>query len=128
MFEASSYLVESIYNLYRLDFLVHRTGNGLHYLSPTLITKERWKEIMERLKGVNPKCPMTTLRWLPNKYPNEPAIWFKSAAVGFDENIEFNCEEMCFLLNSTFKNGNFMGCWKRDLKFVHYPLPLGTNL
>ena len=79
--------IHKLYKDNELDYLVHRTGSmGLHFLSPTLMTKERWKEIMRCYKHINPKCPMTTLRVKPNKYPDEDGIWYR-----VHENIVWYC-------------------------------------
>jgi hypothetical protein len=68
---------------------------------------------------------MTTLRWLPNKYPNEDSIWFKSEFWIAPESIgQHNSELMANLLNTTF-GSDFRGKIAGDLQFVNYPLPAG---
>lgn len=57
----------------------HATGNGIHLLSLVPILKEKWKEVHTRYKHVNPTCPMTTLRMMPNKYVGEEIVWFASS-------------------------------------------------
>ncbi len=115
-------LVFGVYQSYGLDVICHRTGNGLHFLSPTLIDVETWKEAMKELKEINKKCPMTTLRWNYNKYPNEFKIWFSSTFWSDPNNIRRNSNEFSNLLNKVFHT-DFMGTIDTDLKFVRYPLP-----
>ena len=117
--------IKNIYARNQLDVLVHQTGSGgLHWLSPTLITKDLWKELMDEVKDINPKCPMTTIRTKPNKYVDESSVWYKSSAGYSGETAQFfNIEELCFLLNkwfgSNFKSRGLHGL----LRFVNYPLP-----
>ena len=117
-------LVE-LYARNELDVLVHTTGGGgLHFLSPTLITKDLWKSLMDEVKDINPKCPMITIRTKCNKYVDESSVWYKSS-VGYCGEVSefFNIEEMCFLLNkwfgASFKSRGLKGL----LRFVNYPLP-----
>ena len=114
--------VRNVYRSYGLDYLVHRTGNGLHFISPTLIDIETWKKAIVELKEINKKCPMTTMRWLPNKYPNESEIWYSSSDWVDSNNIRNNSLELCQLLNKNF-HCLFEGTINTDLKFVRYPLP-----
>ncbi len=117
--------LKELYERNSLDVLIHQTGGGgLHYLSPTLITKDLWKELMDEAKDINPKCPMTTIRTKPNKYVDEPSVWYKSSVGYAGETTQFfNVEELCFLLNkwfgSEFKSRELHGI----LRFVSYPLP-----
>lgn len=110
------------YNKHKLDVLIHRTGKGWHFLSPTLITKEEWREFHKPIKHINPTCPMTTLRMLPNKYPNEMEIWCNNVYYSHN-NRNINSEELCNILNKTF-NSHLKGDYKTKLIFVMYPLPL----
>ena len=114
--------VIDVYKRYGCDFIIHRTGNGLHFLSPTLISVETWKEMMSELKHINKKCPMTTLRWIPNKFPEERQIWFATEYWSDDSNIRRNSHELSTLLNKNFYS-EFKGRVQTDLKFVRYPLP-----
>jgi len=119
--------IESVIGQYvenQMDFFMHRTGKGFHFISPTLITKQRWKNIMEKLKHINPKCPMTTLRWKPNKYPNEKEVWFTGKAHYCDTERQpmVNSKQMCNLLNTTFGT-YFRGEIDFEPKRVKYPLP-----
>ncbi len=114
--------VFGIYQHYGLDLCCHRTGNGLHFLSPTLIDLETWKEAMKELKQINKKCPMTTLRWIHNKYPQEREIWFSATFWSDPNNIRRNSNELSCLLNKMF-NTDFVGTVTTNLKFVRYPLP-----
>lgn len=58
--------------------LVHATGKGIHLLSLIPIATERWKKIHKKYKYINPKCPMTTMRIIPNKYQREIGCWLDS--------------------------------------------------
>ena len=44
--------VYDVYLRFGLDLIIHRTGNGWHFLSPTLIDLETWKEAMKVLKEI----------------------------------------------------------------------------
>ncbi len=114
--------VIDVYRHYGLDYCIHRTGDGLHFISPTLISIETWKKAMTELKEINKKCPMTTMRWLPNKYPNEDQIWFSSSDRVCSDNIRRNSDQLSKLLNKNF-HSMFEGSIDTDLKFVRYPLP-----
>ena len=123
--------VEDTYKKFELDYFIHRTGNGLHFLSPTLIDKILYKKFMNILKDINTKCPMTTLRVNPNKYENEKDYFFEIVEIKkFPNNKKgthlindnANCKEMCEFLNSTF-NTNFEGTHKGKIIKVKYPLP-----
>ena len=105
-----------------MDYVNHRTKNGIHFLSPTLLDKEEWKANMNKLKHINKKCPMTTLRWLPNKHFGEREIWYTGESWNDSSNINRNSSELSMLLNKTFGT-DFMGTVTTDLKFVRYPLP-----
>jgi len=121
-FQSSFGVVEYNYRDIGLDYLIHRTGNGYHFISPTLLNKEEWKEFHEPIKRINPECPQTTLRWLPNKYPDENDVWFIAKPVYSNQCFYRNSYEMCCLLNTTF-GSDFRGAIETDLKFVRYPLP-----
>ena len=114
--------IKNVFRFYGLDYCYHRSGNGVHFISPTLISLETWKEVMGKLKHINKKCPMTTLRWIPNKYPNEREVWFTAGTWSDSHNLRRNSLELSQLLNKTFKT-DFEGIINTDLKFVRYPLP-----
>ncbi len=114
--------VIDVYRRYGLDLLLHRSGHGRHYLSPTLISVETWREAMKELKQINKKCPMTTLRWVPNKYVHEREIWFHSFGWYNTNDNRRNSDQLSKLLNKNF-NSMFEGTIDTDLKFVRYPLP-----
>lgn len=114
--------VVNLYESEEIDFLVHRTNKGFHFLSPTLIIKEYWKKLINELRDINIKCPMTCLRVEPNKYPNEPEVWYTSKTETF-YNQEINSYDMCVYLNHIWKS-NFTGSGRQQLKIVRYPLPL----
>ena len=113
-----------VYRCFHLDVLVHRTGNGWHWISPTLLSKEGWKIIHLLLKDINKKCPMTTLRIAPNKYPNEKDYWFNASHWHFHDNdLNSNSIELTNLLNVWFKTDFRKGAIVTELKRVRYPLP-----
>ena len=114
--------IKSIYTQNKLDLLIHATGNGFHFLSPTILNKAEWKMLISFLKHINTKCPMTTLRVKPNKYPFEDSYWYRSEVFQYSENINKNCIEMCNYLNKIW-NTKFSGSKSYTLKIVHYPLP-----
>jgi hypothetical protein len=113
-----------IYDDNKLDYFIHKTGSGgYHFISPTMITKERWKNIMNEVKDVNPKCPMTTLRMQPNKYFGEDSFWyFIYIEKHFDDNYKCNSKNMSDYLNHIFKT-KFDGLLQDEIKIVRYPLP-----
>ena len=116
--------INSVYNDYSLDYLNHRSGNGEHWFSPSLVTKEEYKEIRSHLKDINPMCPMWTLRYEPNKYVNEKEIWFNSSSRFYHDNILRNSIELSNLLNKWFfsipDRCKFKGTVHTDLKMVKY--------
>ena len=108
-----------LYRQYRIDFLVHRTGNGRHFLGVTLITMETWHEMMDKVKDINPRCPQINLRWKNNKYVQEKEIWF-IASVGYcNDGTGRNSYELVNLLNSFFHT-NFKGNYPTVLRFTGY--------
>ena len=116
-------LVCQVYRNNKLDFFTHKTGSGgMHFLSPTMITKERWKSIMLELKFINPKCPMTTLRVKPNKYYGEDDFWYFIYTEETFENESCNNNYMCDFFHRVFAT-KFLGNQEDEIKIVHYPLP-----
>ena len=116
--------VIDMYHSYKLDLLIHSTGSGgIHFISPTMVDKHTWKGFHTNLKHINTKCPMTTLRWLPNKYANESEKWYRHEAWYFSESVDSNNNEyLCNLLNLTFGT-SFIGGNQINLVYVRYPLP-----
>lgn len=106
-----------------LDVLVHRTGRGWHFLSPTVVTLQKWQEFHSRLKDLNKKCPMTTLRTEANKYPDEHTVWGIAMAEFYGDDANKNSYTMARYLNETF-GCNFKGDLAGNIKVVRYPLPL----
>ncbi len=101
--------IDRVYSDYSLDVLKHRTGNGLHWNSPTLLHKEEYLKVRDNLKDINPMCPMFTLRSIPNKYVNEKEIWFNHSARKYYDNVFRNSFELCNLLNKWFGFHRFTG-------------------
>ena len=119
--------VKNTYKKFELDYFIHKTGNGIHFLSPTLIDKILYKKFMNELKDINTKCPMTCMRTKPNKYENEKDYFYKIQRLEkFPNNKKSNCLEMCNFLNSTF-NTDFEGSHKGSIIKVKYPLPYLKN-
>ncbi len=111
--------INSVYYDYSLDYVNHRTGNGEHWLSPCLVTKELYKEIRSHLKDINPMCPMWTLRLISNKYVNEDQIFFNCSIRRFPDNLFRNSIELSNLLNR-WSPSFFEGLIHTDLKRVKY--------
>jgi len=114
--------VVDVYLRFGCDVLIHRSGNGWHFISPTLLDLQEWREAIKALKDINKKCPMTTLRWIPNKYPNESEIWYNNEYRRDPNNFRRNSDEFSKLLNHVF-HSRFTGLVQTELKFVRYPLP-----
>ncbi len=113
----------AIFQHYRLDYCMHRTGNGLHWISPTFITKEEWNQVRDSLKDINTDCPQICMRWTPNKYVNEKSVWFSNSCRNNNDNNIANSLQLSNLLNQLFKPDiPFKGLVDTELQFVHYPL------
>ena len=117
-----------VYQRFGLDVCRHRSYLGWHCLRPTLLDLETWKKAMAELKDINKKCPMTTLRVEPNKYPNEADIWYLYEWYNFNSDRNNSIECINFLNKMwnipdeelyIYRNANT----HTDLKFVRYPLP-----
>lgn len=76
--------VLEIYDSYLGSVYVHETLNGFHFYNLTPIDKKLYGEIIRQIKPINPECPLTTLRLLPNKWENEARYWNKGALNGYD--------------------------------------------
>ena len=112
-----------VYESNNLDLLVHNTGGGgQHFISPTLVEKKKWKEMIDVLHDINPRFPALCLRIKPNKYVNESDMWYR-ASVGYKGKTDYrNSFELCLLLNWWF-NSEFKGSIPTQLKMRNYPLP-----
>ncbi|MGI0061009.1 MAG: hypothetical protein ACREBA_00990 [Nitrosotalea sp.] len=111
------------YYKFQLDVLVHKTGKGFHFLSPTLVDLTIWKEFHKPLKHINSECPMTCLRITPNKWPNEEQMW--KDAIGFRFN-KHNTGHNVHEANQRFWYDfdiQFDGGISGTIKTVRYPLP-----
>ena len=109
------YRICELYRSHGCDFLVHRSGNGLHFISPTLINRSLWKEMMALVKDINPRCPQNALRWKNNKYVEEKEIWFSSSVGYCNDGSRPNSFELVKLLNKFFRcefEGNYPTCLK----------------
>ena len=116
-------LIDSIlelYQKYELSVVYHKTGKGVHFLSPTLIDLNMWKIIHKELLHINFKCPMICLRVLGNKYPNESNYFYK-AGVKINCYQEKNVKSVCLFLNKIFDfEPKLGGLIKGDLQLVSY--------
>ena len=98
----------SVYHKNNLDVIFHKTKMGIHFLSPTLITLEKWKNCHNELLEINPKCPQICLRIMGNKYPNEFEYFYKAQVrinknmYNFPHNPDKNVKSVCLLLNKIF--------------------------
>ncbi|MDE1767361.1 MAG: hypothetical protein KGI27_13975, partial [Thaumarchaeota archaeon] len=111
------------YYKFELDVLVHRTGKGFHFLSPTLVDLKTWKEFHEPLKHINSECPMTCIRIEPNKWDNEGKMWLEGLAYYFCRDpILQNVLAVCNRLYH-ISGYYFPGCLEGRIKTVRYPLP-----
>lgn len=117
--------VNEICRKWRIDYLVHQTKNGIHFLSPTLISKTVWKAMMEELKDVNPRCPQNTLRTVANKHRGEEEYFYNAIAAMFPINKHNNSKNMAEFLNYHFGT-HFDFDRRLDYELIHvrYPLPL----
>ena len=118
------YRTIDLYNLYNLDCVAHFTGNGIHFLSPTILTKEDWKAAIDTLKDLNPKCPMTTLRIQANKHPSEAEYFYRPIfTIKHPQNMARNSYQLANKLSDLF-GVCFIGQVDALPKTVRYPLPL----
>ena len=111
------------YYSFGLDVLIHRTGKGFHFLSPTLVALKEWKDFHEPLKHINSECPMTCLRIEPNKWKGEDILWKNSIRFNFKRSeAKANISEYCDLFKIHF-GITFRPDICGDIKTVSYPLP-----
>jgi len=92
----------SVYHKNNLDVIFHKTKMGIHFLSPTLITLEKWKNCHNELLEINIKCPQICLRIMGNKYPNEYEYFYKAVSIVNGNNLNNNVKSVCLLLNKIF--------------------------
>ena len=83
----------SVYHKNNLDVIFHKTKMGIHFLSPTLITLEKWKNCHNELLEINIKCPQICLRIMGNKYPNEYEYFYKAVSIVNGNNIDLMIKE-----------------------------------
>ena len=115
--------VTKVFMKNELDHFVHLTGSqGHHFLSPTLMSAGRWHYIIQEIKQINPKCPMTTLRVKPNKYYQEDYFWYQIIDERHFDNKKINSLQMCNYFNRLWKT-EFKGEIETELNIVSYPLP-----
>ena len=113
------YLICELYRAYGCDYLVHRSGNGIHFISPTLLHPKVWKEMMSFATGINPRCPQNALRWKNNKYVEEKDLWFSSSSGYHNDGSRPNSYELVNLINSFFHT-TFKGNYPTVLKLSPY--------
>jgi len=120
-------IILALYQNHNLDVIFHKTKKGFHFISPTLISLEKWKYCHSLLLEINPKCPQICLRIMGNKYPNEYEYFYKAQVrinknmYNFPHNPDKNVKSVCLLLNKIFDfepklKGNIIG----DLVQVSY--------
>ena len=122
--------IDELYSDYQLDYIRHRTGGGggsYHWISPTLILKADWKDMINQVKDVNIRCPQTTMRVKPNKYPNEEAIWW-AHIIGQHcvDPYSNNSDALANRLNFWFQE-KLIGGVPTIIRFVNYPFPKKVN-
>ena len=124
-------LINDTFRDYRIPFLSHRSGNGCHWIGIKLLSLETWKEAMSKLKHLNKKCPMTTLRWKQNKYVNETDLWYNHHIGNYlNDHGDLYSDQLSNLLNTTFGIENpykFKGNFDTTLKFVNYRIKYDTK-
>lgn len=96
-----------------LPLFVHGTGNGIHVMSLNTVTKKKWKELHAKYRHINPKCPMTTLRIIPNKYYDEMMCWLKGYIIT-KNNVKKLSQDELYQIYTTFAD---------KCQLVKYPLP-----
>lgn len=67
---------------------VHELLTGYHFFNFRAIDKEMYGRIIRLLKQLNPLCPLTVLRIIPNKWENEFRYWKKSSIIGTSRELE----------------------------------------
>lgn len=125
-FDYSLYLkILSTYQDKKYDVLTHRTKKGYHFLSPTMLSIEEYKDFHDSLKGINKKCPMITLRITDNKYGKEEKNYFYEPIhiLQFSANRYRNASEACYWLYSYF-GVQFDFEIMAAVRTVRYPLPV----
>ncbi|MDE1866918.1 MAG: hypothetical protein KGI08_04305 [Thaumarchaeota archaeon] len=111
------------YYKFGLDVLVHRTGNGFHFLSPTMVNLTRWKEFHDPLRHINSECPMVCMRIEANKWPDEEKMWKNVMYFQFTRNPEMeNIRDITIQLEKYFLV-NISGRMTGKIKMNRYPLP-----
>ena len=117
-------LVHRILHVYyenKLTVLYHKTKMGFHFISPTLITLEKWKNCHNELLEINPKFPQICLRIMGNKYPNEYEYFYKAVSIVNGNNLNNNVKSVCLLLNKIFDfEPKLLGSLSGDLVQVSY--------
>ena len=116
--------VIEVYRILHLDLVTHSTGNGVHFLSPTMMDLIIWKSAMNLLHDLNKKCPMTTLRFIPNKYPDEVVLWNGSIRTIYNKSLNNSKQMTIFLNDILFTNFKPNLDLSFAIKQVRYPLPL----
>lgn len=64
---------------------VHELISGYHFYNFKQISKEEYARIIKLIKHLNPLCPLTVLRLLPNKWIGEQKYWKRSAIIGKED-------------------------------------------
>jgi len=113
-------LILETYQKYELTVVYHKTQQGYHFISPTLLNLTMWKMIHKELIHINPTCPMITLRCQGNKYLGEEKFFYK-AGVKINCHQEKNVKSICLFLNKVFDfEPKLGGSLEGNLQLVSY--------
>lgn len=90
------HFVLDVYRANLKNCYVHELLSGYHFYNFQPIDKIAYGRIIQLMKFLNPLCPLTVLRIVPNKWKNESRYWNKGCIIGepdtellqFKQNIE----------------------------------------
>lgn len=77
--------VHFVLDVYRANLgscYVHELISGYHFYNFRKISRESYFAIIRKIKHLNPLCPFTTLRIIPNKWIGEKRYWKKGEIIG----------------------------------------------
>lgn len=92
---------------------VHELIGGFHFYNLEKISKERYWKIIRGIKLMNPECPLTVLRLIPNKWEGEAKFWKKGIILGRDS-PELSELKTCI-------ESQNIAPLKNKYEIVHYP-------
>lgn len=82
------HFVLEVYRNYLGSCYVHELISGYHFFNFKPISKNSYYEVIKKIKHLNPLCPLTVLRIIPNKWMGEERYWRKGAIIGKDNDNE----------------------------------------